>query len=139
MEANTYHLLPGTTYEKDPTVHLGASSEPCWLFVDVKNEISAIEVAAADGDTIHEQLVANDWVKLAGSDTVYYYGQIVKPGADNDYELFSSVTIASTVTNETLADYEGKTVAVTAYAIQSAGFETVGEAWAAVRAAYPNP
>ena len=32
---NTYHLLPGKTYTKDPQIHVTAGSEDCYLFVKV--------------------------------------------------------------------------------------------------------
>ena len=35
VKANEYHLLPGHTYTKDPTVTVKANSEACWLFVQV--------------------------------------------------------------------------------------------------------
>ena len=46
--ANTYKLIPGHSYTKDPTIHVDENSEKCWLFVKVENEITAIEAA---GDT----------------------------------------------------------------------------------------
>ena len=42
--ANKYHLLPGHTYVKDPTVHVDADSEDCYLFVTVANGIADIEI-----------------------------------------------------------------------------------------------
>ncbi|MBQ7313552.1 MAG: hypothetical protein IJW81_08225, partial [Clostridia bacterium] len=36
-QANEYHLLPGHTYIKDPTVHIDETSEDCWVFVKVEN------------------------------------------------------------------------------------------------------
>lgn len=31
--ANEYKLVPGKTYDKDPTVHISADSEACYVFV----------------------------------------------------------------------------------------------------------
>ena len=36
-EGNSYHLIPGETYKKDPTVHVAANSENSWIFVKVEN------------------------------------------------------------------------------------------------------
>lgn len=32
-KANTYHLVPGATLLKDPTIHISDNSADCWLFV----------------------------------------------------------------------------------------------------------
>ena len=37
---NTYKLMPGHTYTKDPTIHVDANSEDCWLFVKIVDEIA---------------------------------------------------------------------------------------------------
>ncbi len=41
-KANKYHLIPGNTYVKDPTVHVDANSESCWLFVKLENGLKNI-------------------------------------------------------------------------------------------------
>ena len=67
-EANEYHLLPGKTYEKDPTVTVKAKSEDCWVFVKVENGIEDIE-----DDTIVGQITTtNGWAALDGVTDVYY-------------------------------------------------------------------
>ena len=38
--ANKYKLMPGHEYVKDPTVHVTAGSEDCYIFVKVENGIS---------------------------------------------------------------------------------------------------
>jgi len=43
VKENEYHLLPGHTYIKDPTIHVDADSEDCYLFVKVVDEIANIE------------------------------------------------------------------------------------------------
>ena len=35
VKENEYHLLPGMTYTKDPTIHVSSDSEDCWLFVKI--------------------------------------------------------------------------------------------------------
>ena len=40
---NAYKLVPGKTYIKDPTIHVAAGSENCYLFVKIENGIAAIE------------------------------------------------------------------------------------------------
>ena len=58
VKANSYKLLPGHTYTKDPTVHVAAGSEDCWLFVKVVNGIADIE---DENNTIADQMTANGW------------------------------------------------------------------------------
>ena len=39
VKANRYKLIPGHSYQKDPTVHLAANSEASWLFVKVEEQL----------------------------------------------------------------------------------------------------
>ena len=45
---NTYKLIPGHTYVKDPTIHIAKGSEECYVFVKVVDQITAIQ----DTDTV---------------------------------------------------------------------------------------
>lgn len=132
-QANSYHLLPGHTYEKDPTVHVASTSENCYLFVKVVNEITAIEGAP----TVAAQMAAKGWVVVDADEGIYVYTTdntnpaVVTKNAN--VTVFETFTVADEVDNATLADYEGKTITVTAYAIQADGFEgkTAAQIWAA--------
>ena len=127
VQENEYKLFPGKTYDKDPIVHVNAESEDCYVFVQVLNEIAAIE----DDTTIANQIAANGWTKLAG-ETVegdVYYKVSNKADTDRELEVFQTVKIKSTVDNTTLAAYAAKTVKVTAYAIQKDGFADASAAW----------
>ena len=64
VKANEYHLIPGHTYTKDPTVTVDADSEDCWLFVKIDNELAAI----LDTVALDAQIAANGWVALDGAD-----------------------------------------------------------------------
>lgn len=129
--ANKYHLIPGGTYEKDPTVHVQANSEDSWVFVKVENELVNYEGA----NKIHDQILANDWTVLPGAEGVYYKSY-TKTNSVVDMTVFTSVTIAGD--NAQGADWSavsGKTIKVTAYAIQKAngaGTFEVADAWAVV-------
>ena len=59
---NTYKLMPGHTYVKDPTIHVEAKSEDSYIFVKVVNGISGLE--ATGNTTIAEQLKNNGWTPL---------------------------------------------------------------------------
>ena len=130
-KANEYHLLPGQKYTKDPIVTVDPASEDAWVFVKVENNIAGIEAAK---DKVADQIKANGWTELESG---VYYKQVLKVDTDKSLEVFQTVTIDENVDNATLAKYEGKTVVVTAYAIQLAGFENNADgAWKAVSEAY---
>ena len=135
---NTYKLIPGHTYTKDPTIHVGANSEACWLFVKIDNGIANIEAATTTGDDpytkIAEQIVANGWTLLDG-ETNIYYKEATKTGETGvDYTVFGSFRLA---TNADVSSYASAKITVTAYAIQKDGL-TVAEAWTALKEAYPD-
>ncbi len=125
VKANEYKLMPGHEYDKDPTVHVDANSEDCWLFVKVVDEIAAIEADT----TVAAQMATNGWAVVDGAANIYAYKEIVK--ANSDVPVFKTFTIKGNVDNTTLATYADKTIVVTAYAIQADGFETAAAAWTA--------
>lgn len=135
VKGNTYKLIPGHTYTKDPTVHLAASSEACWIFVKVDNQIAdIITTTAGDGNTsyatLNDQIVANGWTKLVGTDNVYYReAKANTTDAVKDYVVFGKFTIAGEAEDTTLEAYKDKQLTVTAYAIQRDGFDTAAKAW----------
>ena len=137
---NAYKLIPGHTYTKDPTITVVANSEKCYLFVEVVNGLSAIEVAAdataAEGETetIAEQMADNGWINLSGN--IWYYENAVETNAeDQTVSVFGTFTIAGTAdvsgyatTND--ANDTNK-ITVTAYAVQADGFANAQAAWTA--------
>ena len=134
---NTYKLIPGHTYTKDPTVHVGANSEACWLFVKVENGIANIEAATATGEDpytkIAEQVTANGWTLVDGETNIYYKEAAKTGDTGADYIVFGNFRLA---TNAVVSDYASAKITVTAYAIQKDGL-TVDEAWTALKEAYP--
>lgn len=127
VDANEYHLLPGHTYKKDPTVHVEANSENSWIFVKVDNPIVDIEADT----TIAAQITTNGWTALDGQTGVYYKEYTASPDVQN-FVVFDNFKIKGNITNDKLADYNNKTVTVTAYAIQRDGFNDPAGAWAEV-------
>lgn len=121
---NKYKLLPGQTYTKDPIIHVSATSEDCYVFVKVTNNISAVE--AAGDSTIAKQLEENGWKTVPNVSNVYYKEDAVKANANVD--VFGSFTVSDSATNEQLKAIDGETIEVTAYAVQ-ATFNTAVEAW----------
>ena len=116
VQANTYKLVPGQEYTKDPTIHVDSKSEDCFLFVKVDNKIANIE---ADGSKVADQMAANGWTKVDGQTNVY-----VK---------MNGSALQTVKGGEDVKNYEGETITVTAYAVQKAGFEneTPADIWTA--------
>lgn len=111
---NSYKLVPGHTYTKDPTIHVDTESEPCYLFVKIENGISA----TLSGQT--------GWTNISGTN-FWKYDSIVAPGGD--VVVFNSFTYSADVT-DTTSDAANQ-IQVTAYAIQADGFADVDAAWEA--------
>ena len=127
--ANSYKLLPGKTYDKDPIIHVEAGSEVCYLFIEVVNELKAIE---KPGVTVEEQLTANHWTKLNEGENVWFYKDTIdarKANAAIDVKTFETFTVNETFTD--LTSYNDKKITVTAYAVQADadGFTTAAKAW----------
>ena len=121
-KANAYKLLPGHTFTKDPTIHVTAGSEDCYLFVKVVNEIAAIEDPS---NTIASQMTANGWAVVDADNGIYVYGTAAAPtavSAGQNKKVFDNFTISGSVDNDTLAAYDGETIVIDAYAVQKDGF-----------------
>ena len=131
-KANEYHLLPGHEYVKDPTVHIDENSESCWVFVKVTNEISAIEWDDDENYTkVADQITTNGWTTPASASdntATVYYKQWTKPTSQveksyYDLPVFANFKIdGDSVTNTVLGRFDGKSINVTAYAVQLDGF-----------------
>lgn len=146
---NSYKLLPGSEYEKDPTVHITAGSEPCIVFVEVKNGIADIEtVCTNDIGTIDQQMSKNGWVALGDEyPNIYCQAVIASDGsiipkevkAGDELPVFERFAISGNVDGATLNTYADKTITIKAYAIQYS--ETNAEsAWNDLKpAATPTP
>lgn len=86
VSANTYHLVPDKTYDKNPTIRITSKLEEdeMYLFVKSRNQIRAIEAANVDGasdstpKSMREQMTANGWVEYLrsgdGIEIVWVYG-----------------------------------------------------------------
>lgn len=135
VTANTYKLIPGHTYTKDPTIHVANDSEKSYLFVKVVNGIEALE-AAGEG-TIAKQMEAKGWKPLANVANVYYLeGTDGKPAvvsANDNKVIFENFTI-----NGELTELNNVSpITITAYAVQADGFadKTAAEIWTAAKLA----
>lgn len=125
-KANSYKLLPGHLYDKDPIIHVDSTSEDCYLFVKVVDEIAAIE----DTKTVADQMKEKGWIVVSGVDNVYVYvgteenaSKPLSVSAGSNITVFETFKIKGSVDNAELANYKDKTITVTAYAVQKDGFE----------------
>ena len=158
VDTNTYHLVPNTTYVKDPTITVNTGSEHSYLFVLVRNDIQAIEddCGTAGHETIAQQLAAKGWAKYTKASTgwVYVYvgaGNVPAEDAERtavaaefeftaqavtagDYKLFDHFSVDE---DADVSRYGAAKITLTAIAIQKAGFEDLSKAWAAVLESYP--
>lgn len=139
VQENKYHLLPGHTYLKDPTITVDAASGDCYLFVKVVNGIKAIETKV-EADTVAAQMAVKGWKPVKDVANVYVYAvgeaDTTAVSAETKVKVFENFTIDGSVDNDTLDNYKTDdnktaTITVTAYAVQKAGFEssTPAEIW----------
>ena len=126
VKENAYHLLPGHTYTKDPTVHVQANSEDSFIFVKVENGIAHYEA----GTTIAAQIAANGWTALDGVENVYYK-TYTKRAESTNLPVFGNFTIANHAdAADSWNNFSAETkVTVTAYAVQQDGFASAAAAW----------
>lgn len=152
---NSYKLMPGHTYTKDPTIHVDAASEDCFIRakVTLTNAKEWIAIATKYADNKVENIIkgTNDniwWVSQPAVDekknTVTYtfvykneshtdeLGKRIWTSTDSkDLVLFNKIAIPGGLTNEELKGVGSSKITVVAEAIQADGFETEAAAWAA--------
>lgn len=142
VTANTYKMIGNQSYTKDPTVHVDAASEKCWLFVKVVNPLSTIEAKYAYAEdetgTIAEQMTANGWRQLIvdskNIENVYYHNGIVDAGANKVVFNGFKIDGEKLKNNAKIGN-----VTIDAYAIQAEGFSSAAEAWKANAATWTDP
>lgn len=126
VKENSYKLMPGHAYDKDPTVHVKKDSEDAYIFVKVENGISAFEA-----DTkIAKQITDNGWSALDGFTNVYYKSYSKDADKDVDLVVFRNFTIADGA--EKINGWNtatGANITITAYAVQQDGFTGAADAW----------
>lgn len=146
VDGNDYHLIPGNTYVKDPTVTVEKGSENSYIrmFVTI-NKIS--ELKSALGDDFSPQNYVTGWdsdvwdcVKTIdnGDNTIKYefryYKTVNAFDSDSDIvleSLFDTFTLPGEITNEELKAISALEITVKANAIQVSGFDNADEAWSA--------
>ena len=146
VKANSYKLLPGHTYNKDPMVTVLKGSEDSYIKMTVTfSNASALDaIFAPDGanlTTIFNGYDSSNWTykgntKNAADNTrtyeFWYKEAVAAPDGNVALDaLFDSITVPGSITNEQLKTIEGMTITVNAYAIQADGFANAEAAWVA--------
>lgn len=146
VEANSYKLLPGHTYSKDPMVTVESGSEPSYIKMTVtfskSEELDAIfDPTGADLTSIFQGYDKDNWIAKGNTENesentrtyeFWYKEPVGAPAADVALDaLFDSIIVPGSITNEQLATIEGMTITVNAYAIQADGFDDAEAAWSA--------
>ena len=147
VKKNSYKLLPGITYAKDPTVTVKAGSESSYIKMTVTfskaAELDAIfaPTGGANLTSIFNGYDSTNWIDKGNTEDTdtntrtyeFWYKETVA-ALDNDVALdalFDSITVPGFITNGQLKTIEGMTITVNAYAIQADGFASPEAAWAA--------
>lgn len=156
---NTYKLLPGHEYVKDPTVTVKDKSELCYVRMLVtvqwkedytpagdlaeKTALDVLKDAMPNwvvGDVFLLQNLVYGWedsvwvsTQTVKNDTYEFrYHEIVdaREGAVKLDALFDGIVIPGDIDNDTLATLNNIQIEVVAHAIQADGFNSADEAWA---------
>ena len=137
VKANSYKLLPGHKYNKDPMVTVEANSEDCWLFVKIDESRNL--------DSFISYAVANGWTQGDGTNipSNVWYRTVEAATADQTFSVLAGdqVTVNNDVT-KTMMDglkVDGAiqpTLTFTACAVQADGFANASDAYAQAPAAF---
>ena len=161
VQKNVYHLLPGHTYIKDPTVTVDKESAESYVRMVVRVEkLQDLQQALpeeayykdlnGDGkaDILLDLLLEDSWNDRAwhfagfreesdGNTGVYEFRYYTKVDASQEREdvtlepLFQKIKVPATVDNARLEKLRDVQIHIYAHAIQADGFETAEEAWLA--------
>lgn len=148
-KANAYHLIPGQSYVKDPTVTVEAGSEASYIRMLVTpSNLEALvnafpEFVAEDGVFLLQNLVEGwnpaVWEFVDCVDGVYEFRYFeTADGADGELApLFEEIVVPTTANNADMKVLAGMQINVVAQAIQAEGFADADAAWAAFAIQHP--
>ena len=140
VDANSYKLKPGHTYNKDPMVTVKAGSEESYIRIIVTvNEKADLDAIGINTLEVFQGYDSTKWTlasQNAGeNDTMVYefrYNTTVSTvgAADKALEpLFTKIVVPGDITNEQLATIAGLEIKIVANAIQADGFADANAAW----------
>ena len=146
VKANSYKLIPGHTYNKDPMVTVLKGSESSYIKMTVTftkaAELDAIFApTGADLTSIFTGYNAANWIAKGNTEDTtantrtyefWYKETVAAPTADVALDaLFDQIKAPDSLTNSDLNNLKDLKITVNAYAIQADGFATAEAAWAA--------
>ena len=144
VKANSYKLLPGHTYNKDPMVTVLEGSESSYVKMTVTftkaAELDAIFAPnGAEMTSIFNGYESTNWIYKGNTEDTqtntrtyefWYKEAVAAPTADVALDaLFDKIVVPGSITNAQLATIKGMTITVNAYAIQADGFTDAADAW----------
>lgn len=147
VKANSYKLLPGHTYNKDPMVTVLKGSESSYVKMTVTftkaKELDAIFDPGAVLTNIFKGYDGTTWLYKGNTENTtdntrtyefWYKETVAAPDGDVALDaLFDEIVVPGNITNSQLATIEGMTITVNGYAIQADGFADAAAAWAAYK------
>ena len=150
VQENEYHLIPGLSYTKDPTLTVKANSELSYIRILVTIE-QMDKIQAALGQDFLPETVVTGWDSALwpcvatvnngdGSYTYEFrYAQTVDTMDGKDLELkplFTSFTVPGKLTGAQMQTLKDVKIVVEGHAIQANPFTSADEAWAAFAEQY---
>ena len=145
---NTYKLIPGHEYTKDPTVTVLSGSEESYIKMTVTVTKSDVldAIFAPNGAQLTEIFTGfgSNWEYKSNTEDTenktrtyeFWYKTAVDAREDavKLEPLFTSIVVPDFITGDQLAELQTMTITVNAYAIQADGFADATAAWAAYNA-----
>ena len=146
VKDNSYKLIPGHTYNKDPMVTVLKGSESSYIKMTVTftkaAELDAIFApTGADLTSIFNGYDSTNWIYKGNTEDTtantrtyefWYKEAVAAPTADVALDaLFDQIKAPDSLTNSDLNNLKDLKITVNAYAIQADGFATAEAAWAA--------
>ena len=146
VKANSYKLIPGHTYNKDPMVTVLKGSESSYIKMTVTFSKAAelddiFKPNGADLTSIFNGYDSTNWIYKGNTEDTtantrtyefWYKEAVAAPTADVALDaLFDQIKAPDSLTNSDLNNLKDLKITVNAYAIQADGFATAEAAWAA--------
>ncbi len=142
VDANSYKLIPGQSYTKDPTVTVEKGSEKAYVKMTVTvNKTDKLDAIDFDLMENVEGYNSANWIAKGYTEDednntrtyeFWYKEAVTATSADVKLPaLFQKITLPGTITNGELESFKGMTITIQAHAIQAAGFSDATAAWAA--------
>lgn len=140
---NTYHLIPGKSYTKDPTMTIEEGSEESYVrllvTVNCYEELTAIFGGPFSLEELVEGLDEQIWACVGvaldtDANTATYEYRYYKTVSAQEEELklqplFTKLNVPGTITGEELTTIANLEMDVEGHAIQTTGFENADKAW----------